>query len=268
MKRFLGILLIFAVAAAAAWLDSNYRLVTERYTLASPVLPKEAEGLRVVHLTDLHGEWPGALIGAVRDAEPDIIAVTGDIVDGDAASFEAERDYITMAIRELCAVAPVYYVPGNHEWASPGAHELIEAVAEAGGTVLRNDYVLFRGIVIAGCDDPNGPYDQPSPGDVVGRIRNAEGGKFILMLYHRHDRLIQWSKLGVDCVLCGHAHGGMVRLPFTDGLYAPGHVFLPTCTNGIYRERATAEVVSRGIGGPKYRLFNNPEVLVLELTGK
>lgn len=266
MKRFLAFTLILIAALGALWLDSNFRIVTESFSIASRNLPPEANGLRIVHLTDLHGEWSDSLLRQVREAEPDIIAITGDIVDGDKENFDAERDYISMAVGELSRVAPVYYVPGNHEWASSDPRGLFRAVSEAGGTVLRNDYVVFRGIVIAGCDDPNGPADQPTCAETVEKIRAKEGGRFILMLYHRHDRLAMWSDLGVDCVLCGHAHGGMVRLPFTDGLYAPGQHWFPEYTSGVYREKATEMVVSRGIGGPKYRLFNNPEIISLTLS--
>ena len=266
MKRFAAFTLILMVVFGALWLDSNYRLVTESFAITSWNLPFEADGLRIVHLTDLHGEWSDSLLRQVREAKPDLIAITGDIVDGTKDNFDTERGYILMAVGELSRIAPVYYVPGNHEWASSDPRGLFRAVGEAGGTVLRNDYVVFRGIVIAGCDDPNGQADQPSIEETVGRIREREGGRFILMLYHRNDRLTAWSDLGVDCVLCGHAHGGAVRLPFTDGLYGPGHNWFPEHTSGVYSERDTDMVVSRGIGGAKYRLFNNPEIISLTLS--
>lgn len=266
MKRFAVFTLILIVALGALWLDSNYRMVTRSFVLSSGNLPAEANGLRIVHLTDLHGEWSDSFLKQVREAEPDIIAITGDIVDGAKDDFDAEREYISMAVGSLSRIAPVYYVPGNHEWASSDPRGLFDAVSDAGGTVLRNDYAVFRGIVIAGCDDPNGPADQPTIAETVEKIRAKEGGRYILMLYHRNDRIAMWSDLGVDCVLCGHAHGGTVRLPFTDGLYGPGHNWFPKYTSGVYSERATDMVVSRGVGGAKYRLFNNPEIISLTLS--
>lgn len=270
MKKRAGLILALLVIAALliCWFDSNFRLVTEEFTISSDRFPKALSGLRIVHLTDVHntgyGENNESFLEAVADARPDIIAITGDLIDGDDR--KTEEKFVRSLIPRLCEIAPVYYVSGNHEWASGWARTLFDIIREAGGTVLRNQYVLIgegdESFVLAGCDDPNALRDMKTPQEVVESIKKREPDKYVLMLYHRHDRLDMWAETGVDAVLCGHAHGGMIRLPFTDGLYAPGQVFFPEHTSGLYEKDGTVEIVSRGIGGPKYRLFNNPEIAV------
>ena len=105
---------------------------------------------------------------------------------------------------------------------------------------------------------------------LVSEIREREGDKYILMLSHRNDAIDTWSELGVNAVLCGHAHGGLVRLPFTDGLISPGRTLFPTYTSGIYTEGDTDMLVSRGTGNGEgmLRLFNNPQIVSLKLSAE
>lgn len=263
------LILIFAVVAY----DSNTRIVTDEFALGNARLPESFEGFRIVHLSDLHaaafGEGNGELLDAVRAAEPEIVCVTGDLVD---APRDKQEAWVREFIPELSAIAPVYYVTGNHEWACGWTKELLELLESLGVHVLRNEYLTYgRGddyIVIAGVDDPNGPADQKTPEELVEEIRAEQPGRYVLMLAHRDTELDMWSELGVDAVLCGHAHGGLVRLPFTDGLIAPGQGFFPTWTAGIYEQGGTQMLVSRGFTGSHGapRVFNNPEVVAITMT--
>ncbi len=275
-RRWPWILLILALIAAVIIIDGNTRIVTEEFTLGDARLPESLEGLRIVHLSDVHaatfGKNNDKPIAAIREAKPDIICVTGDLVDGERSE---QEPWVREFIPAIVKIAPVYYVSGNHEWAAGWARELFSILREYGVTVLRNEFVTYgRGddyIVIAGVDDPNGLRDQKPPAKVVEEINEAHPGKYVLMLAHRDTELDMWSELGVDAVLCGHAHGGLVRLPFTDGLVAPGQGLFPTWTAGIYEQGGTQMLVSRGIGGtaagpiPLPRIFNNPEVVAVTL---
>ncbi len=275
-RKWPWILLTLALIAFVIIIDSNTRIVTDEYTLGNANLPESMEGLRIVHLSDVHAATFGKnnekLLSAVRDISPDIICVTGDLVDGERSK---QEPWVGSFIPELVKIAPVYYVSGNHEWAAGWARDLFSILREYGVTVLRNEFVTFgRGddyIVIGGVDDPNGLRDQKSPEKVVEEINEAHPGKYVLMLAHRDTELDMWSELGVDAVLCGHAHGGLVRLPLTDGLVAPGQGLFPTWTAGIYEQGGTQMLVSRGVGGTKVgpvplpRVFNNPEVVAITL---
>ena len=270
-RRLATVFLLLLIILIALFYDSNTRLQIDEYTIENGKLPNGFEGFKIVQLSDLHttrfGEGNSRLIDAVRTQSPDIIAVTGDLIDG-----ERDEEYIRELMGALTKISPVYYVSGNHEWASGWTGDIFSILEDCGVYVLRNEFVLLErdgdSIVLAGVDDPNGPFDMKTQEELVAEIREAYGDAYVLMLAHRNDELDTWAKLGVDVVLCGHAHGGLIRLPFTDGLVAPGMEFFPTYTSGIYRQGGTQMLVSRGLGNSRgtLRLFNNPEIVVAVLT--
>ncbi|MDR3277561.1 MAG: metallophosphoesterase [Oscillospiraceae bacterium] len=266
-----GFILLLALLAAAALLyDGNTRIVTTEYEVFFNSLPAAFDGYRILELSDLHAAELGAdnarLIAAVRDAKPDMIAVTGDMIDA-----PGQLPAVLPLMKTLTEIAPVYFVTGNHEWDSGEVRELLAALPEYGVTVLRNQCVtLERGgaeIVLLGLDDRNGPADMLRPPEVFARLRAQHGDAFVVTLVHRNDYLSALSELGCDLVVCGHAHGGIVRPPFTDGLIGPNREWFPTYTNGVYTEGGTTMVVSRGVGNHTGypRFLNNPHLPVAVL---
>lgn len=265
------LLVLTALLAAGFLLWGNCSLQTTETALVSPALPPAFDGLRIVELADLHGRVFGRgsrrLLAAVRRAEPDLICIDGDLFD--------EHTDLTMLpplLRGLCAIAPVYYVTGNHEWRVPGLRGILAQMRACGVTVLQDDWrVLRRGedaLIVAGTDDPCGPAERKTPAELIADIR-AEAGEaaFLLLLTHRNDQLPQWSALGVQAVLAGHCHGGVVRLPFVGGLFGTDRRLFPAWDAGLYRQGETALYVSRGLGytNVHFRLFNRPEVAVIVL---
>ena len=259
----------------------NTALRTDSLTYTSTALPAEFDGLRIVQLSDLHNREFGKnnqrLYAAVKQAAPDLIFLTGDLVDEYA---EAPIPYAKAVGKALSAIAPTYYVTGNHEWAHGNAvvEEIKTALREAGVTVLSNQCVpLERGgetIFIAGVDDPNGYADQRSPADLAAEIYQNGADPFWLLLAHRNNLFNgRYCRLGADLTFSGHAHGGIWRLPFTDGLVDTNLHLLPSFTSGFYHcndvDCEGAEVfVYRGLGNsPKwaFRLFNRPQVAVITL---
>lgn len=265
-KRRNALLLVLGVLVLAVWWG-NWRLVTQ--TLAVPVwdLPEALAGLRIAVLSDLHdrtfGQDNARLVRAVAKAEPDLIALCGDLADTDY-----DPDAVQALAQQLCQIAPVFYVTGNHEWAARIVPQLTEQLTDCGVTVLANDYrkLTYRGasFILAGVHDPNGPYDMKTPSQLVEQIRQENGQTPIVMLSHRNDALDQWAELGVSAVLCGHGHGGVIRLPLLGGLFGPGGEWRPAYTAGLYRQGRTSMAVSRGLGGP-LRIGNPPQILIAEL---
>jgi predicted MPP superfamily phosphohydrolase len=266
----LFLILLAALAAFVRW--DNCALQTEFFTFSSPRLPRGFEGWRVAVLTDLHGAVFGrenqALLDAVSALRPDAIAVVGDLVDEDTADPEG---YAGALAPGLAAIAPVYYVTGNHEWAVGDVPALKTLLSDCGWTVLSNDFVtLDRGgdtLVLAGIDDPNGYADQKTPEALAREVRALQE-PFWVLLAHRNDRFAgQYAALGADLVLSGHGHGGVIRLPGTDGLLGTGHDLFPSWTSGLYTQGASTLFVSRGLGnvGRTVRLFNRPQVALLTL---
>ena len=272
-RRFPAVILLCAAALAAFFLWSNRSLQTEEFDFVSARLPAAFNGFRIAVLSDLHGAAFGkdnaALLERVAEAKPDIIAVTGDFIDEDT---EDPQAYAAALAPQLQAIAPVYYVTGNHEWAAGGVPELKKTLSAAGWTVLSNQYVPLErngdSVMLAGIDDPNGYADQKTPETLTAELYAAHGDPFWILLAHRNDHFVrQYSLLGADLTLSGHGHGGIIRLPFTDGLLGTQHNFFPTHTAGIYEENGAALFVSRGLGnvGITFRVFNRPQVAVLTL---
>lgn len=265
------LLVLTALLAAGFLLWGNCSLQTTETALVSPALPPAFDGLRIVELADLHGRVFGRgsrrLLAAVRRAEPDLICIDGDLFDE-----HTDLAMLPPLLRGLCAIAPVYYVTGNHEWRVPGLRGILAQMRACGVTVLQDDWrVLRRGedaLIVAGTDDPCGPAERKTPAELIADIR-AEAGEaaFLLLLAHRNDQLAQWSALGVQAVLAGHCHGGVVRLPFVGGLFGTDRRLFPAWDAGLYRQGETALYVSRGLGytNVHFRLFNRPEVAVIVL---
>ena len=265
------LLVLTALLAAGFLLWGNCSLQTTETALVSPALPPAFDGLRIVELADLHGRVFGRgsrrLLAAVRRAEPDLICIDGDLFDE-----HTDLAMLPPLLRGLCAIAPVYYVTGNHEWRVPGLRGILAQMRACGVTVLQDDWrVLRRGedaLVLAGTDDPCGPAERKTPAELIADIR-ADAGEaaFLLLLAHRNDQLPQWSALGVQAVLAVHCHGGVVRLPFVGGLFGTDRRLFPAWDAGLYRQGETALYVSRGLGytNVHFRLFNRPEVAVIVL---
>lgn len=274
--RVLAVLLVLAVAGGF-WLNWQFwGLQVTETEVALSRLPEGFDGLRIVHLSDLHGHEYGensqTLLDKVAEQKPDLIVMTGDMIDQ-----EGQLAMIPALARGLADIAPTYYVTGNHEWAlgSSVTLRLKGILEQCGVTVLSNQYeVLERNgswLVLAGVDDPNGFADQTTPEDLYAAIQAQYPSVFTMLLAHRNDHFDQYAAAGYDLVLSGHGHGGIVRLPFTDGLLGTNRRLLPTWTAGVYTLGDSTLFVSRGLGNntvpmPGFRLFNRPDLAVLVLS--
>lgn len=273
MRRFIAKLFKFVLIAALLvgfWHYQNNTVQTEVFTVASERLPAAFEGFRIAVITDLHGRSFGEgnekLIAAAAASEPDIIALVGDIAD--------ERTDLSI-LAPLCGaltdIAPCFYVTGNHEWSLDSLSAALTPIEEAGVTILANEYRTLtldgETIVLAGVHDPCGPADMTTPAELTERIRADYPAEYLLVLNHRNDALEPWSALGADLVLSGHGHGGVIRLPGIGGLVGTDRSLFPDYTAGLYTSGTTTMAVSRGLGysGVPFRLFNRPELMVIEL---
>ena len=272
LRTLTGVALCAAAAALFLRWDNTSLQVT-RTDLVPSALPGGFDGCRIAVLSDLHGAEFGPdnrdLFDAVAGEEPEYIFYLGDLEDHYRG---AVPGYAETVAEGLAAIAPTYYVTGNHEWALGDFSQRKAILEERGVTVLSNlATTLERGgdaIVLAGVDDPNGYADQKSPETLAAEIYAQFGDPFWLLLAHRNDRFAgQYSLLGADLVLSGHGHGGIVRLPFTDGLMGTQRNWFPSYTAGLYEANGSALFVTRGLGnsGPSLRLFNRPEIAIVTL---
>ena len=206
-RRALLILLLLTVFGAAFLWWSNRSLQVDRFTYASPRLPAGFDGCVVVQLSDLHGALFGEnnqdLIDAVRAENPDYIFLTGDLLD---RYRRTPQSYAVDLGRAMAAIAPTYFVTGNHEWALPDVPGLKAQLEEAGVTVLSNEFTTLErngdAIVLAGIDDPNGYADQKTPEELAAEVEAACPDAFWLLLAHRNNLFAErYSRLGADLVI-------------------------------------------------------------------
>lgn len=271
MKKLLKIGLL--IGAIYIFLQVNNQwIVTTELTYESEKVPAGFDGYRITQITDLHdaqfGENQERLVQKVAATEPDVIFITGDVID--SRRYDLERSM--QAVRQLVDIADVYYVLGNHEVALNKMDEIYATLTEAGVHVLANDAVVIeRGgdeLAIVGIEDPLMGWPVSDMLDVA--LENVEADTFTLLLSHRPEQFDSYVAQQMDVVFTGHAHGGQVRLPFIGGLAAPTQGILPKYTAGVFEEDETYMIINRGLGNSifPYRIFNLPEIIVLQLQGK
>lgn len=241
------------------WTGNNL-IKTTRYTV-----PYGAEKeVKIVHVSDLHGKSFGAqnkrLIFAVKRENPDFIAVTGDVIH----RYNQKNIKVALeTISTLSRVAPVLYVSGNHEMRNKGYRFFRKNLKEAGAEVLDNRTVEICGVTVTGL---NGAHNKNG---TLKKIAPESPEK--ILLAHMPQFINNYSACGYSLVLCGHAHGGQFKIPFSKrGIYAPGQGFFPKYTEGIHTLGNTKMIISRGLGNSEFplRLFNRPEIVTITLKVK
>ena len=254
----------------------NSALEISEYSLSSRRLPDGFEGFRIAQISDLHntafGNGNERLLAALEKSAPDIIVLTGDLID----CRKLKMDVAVRFAEQAAKIAPCYYVPGNHEARIEELPELLKGLTAAGVTVLRNEKcILSRGgdtVTLMGIDDPSFVADYMT-GDNEPVIRAAlqtlaeETDGYRVLLSHRPEWFSVYRDFGIDLTFSGHAHGGQFRFPFVGGLIAPNQGFFPEYDAGVFTEGDCSMVVSRGLGASiiPLRIGNRPELVVTEL---
>lgn len=254
--------------------------VTE-YEVVSPALKGLEKEKRIVFLSDLHnhvyGEDNEKLFQAIRDAKPDMILIGGDMLVGKkGVSYEPAKDFVV----RLPEIAPVYYANGNHEQRmKEELKEYHKTLEEAGIHFLENatEDLELDGVPvhITGLEIPSRCYTHfrtrpMKTEEITGRVGKRKKDGYQILLAHNPAYVREYRQWGADLILCGHLHGGMVRLPFIGGVIAPSFELFPKHSGEMRQEGGTAVVVSKGLGTHTIhiRLFNPAEVIVLKLTGE
>ena len=279
------LIIVLAIIAALlialiVWIAcGNTALELNVYTISSSKLPQSFDGYRIAHVSDLHNAEMGKdnekLLTMLRDADPDMIAITGDLIDSRNTDIEVALQFV----REAVKIAPCYYVTGNHEARVNEYGELKAGMEDAGVTVLEDvrTEISMEGatITLIGVNDPSYQTDYLfGDSETVLNTKleelHTEDGEFTVLLSHRPELFDAYTDHGIDLVLSGHAHGGQFRLPFIGGLVAPNQGFFPEYDAGIYTEGNTNMLVSRGIGNSilPFRINNRPEVILIELQAE
>lgn len=241
-----------------------------------------SETVQAAVISDLHeNPIPEQVVSETRKAGPDLIFVVGDMLN----SYSEDSDRVTQMVKELCAIAPVYYAWGNHEIAylQQGHEQLREALEAAGAVVLDQEFV---DISVKGTDiRVGGLYEyafaldganSTDPGQMDPEVYRfltdfGDTDAYKIMLSHRPESFLYGEAAqtwNIDLVVCGHTHGGQVVLPFLGGLYAPEQGLFPEYVHGVYEKGNLTFAITSGLGSQSGRIprFNNPpEIMMLEL---
>ena len=259
------------VAAVGALLWSNMSLSVTRYETAGD------RSLKILHLSDLHKKKFGRnykkLLKKIPDESFDFICFTGDLISRHEPVSEEKIRFV----KELLKIAPVFYVSGNHEVEVFEKYGILrEKLEKIGVKVLENSSEIFtkdnKNTVISGFmsekrffrNEKNGfsglyKIDSAYLSEKLGE----KSGEFTLLLSHSPFFFEEYVRWGADLTLCGHVHGGVVRLPLVGGVLSPERKFFPKYDSGLYEKNGKKMIVSRGLG--KLRLFNPPEIVVIEI---
>ena len=288
IKSALVLLIVIALLLFCSY--QNRHLETTYYTYKAEQLGADLEGYRIVQISDLHnvkfGKNNQKLVDRIRECEPDMIVLTGDLVDSNHTIVDRAVQFVD----EIVKICPVYYVTGNHEyWLEKSEYdELMDGLVSAGVVILDNQVVeISRGDAkfrLVGLDDrslADGTLEALLSDESIRNNQaeqkeetadNEDSGEkeLTVVLAHEPQYLARYAGTGVDLVLSGHAHGGQFRLPFVGGIVAPDQGFLPEYTAGEYYMNGTEMIVSRGLGNSviPVRLFNYPEIVCVDLVGK
>ena len=280
-KKFIFLAVAAAVLVALviwiAW--SNTALELNTYTISSSRLPESFDGYRIAHVSDLHnakmGEDNEKLLTMLREADPDMIAITGDLIDSRNTNVEIALQFAQEAMK----IAPCYYVSGNHEARVNEYEELKTGLISAGVIILEDTQteISIEGqtITLIGVNDPSFQTDYlfgDSETVMSSKLTelHTDGEVFTILLSHRPELFDNYADHDVDLVLSGHAHGGQFRLPFIGGVVAPNQGLFPEYDAGIYTDGNTNMLVSRGVGNSilPFRINNRPEVILIELQAE
>ncbi len=270
-KLIIIIFIILVIALGSSIYVSQNMLSLEVYEIESEKIDKE---VRIIQLTDLHnrkfGENNEKLIKKVKSQNPDIITMTGDMINYDTDNF----DKLIYLIEELNKVAPIYFSLGNHEIDNKYKDEIIKEVENSGAIVLEESYkdisVNNNNLRIGGVYDYIIPNMDKTKSTYKFSQEFDDTNSFKLLLSHIPDSYVLWGgfeMINPDLVLSGHYHGGLIRLPFIGGLFAPEQGYFPKYDAGKYDIYGNDVIISRGLGtGSKVPRINNiPEVSLIIL---
>lgn len=274
-KWLYGLSILLAFILWMLW--GNFTFAQSHYIITDEQLPESFQGYKIAHLSDLHNNfWENQLLDSVADFEPDIIAITGDLVNYSTESFGEMEDWLV----QLKEIAPVYYVTGNHEAWNLQYKEFVEILERSEIIMLDNTNIIIEEnneeIMLLGLQDPAFLSESNLLGEhalvIESTIKSLTEGSnhYKIMLSHRPELFDVYANHELNFVLSGHAHGGQFRLPLIGGLVAPDQGFFPKYTSGVYEENGTKMLVSRGLGSSSIpvRFNNRPELIFIQLENE
>lgn len=301
-------MLLGGLSAVGYLIWQNNSVIVSQQKYKNSKVPSQFNDFKIAQISDLHNKEFGKnqirLVKKIKEESPDIIVITGDFIDRNRTSVPIAMEFVYGVI----SIAPIYYVPGNHEAASLQYEELKQRMKQVGVSILEDSCVLLRredeAVTLIGVRDPAAYPSHCKKGtrskqfkNHVKQFRDNESKYLQILLTHRPEFVSFYANCQFDLVLCGHAHGGQFRFPFIGGLYAPNQGVFPKYTSGCVtieknfskykipwygnlhgktmkvsypNKQATTMAVSRGLGNSvfPFRIGNRPELVIITLSNK
>ncbi len=266
-------ILAFIPFLATSILANNKKLKQSNLSLSFNNLPASFDNFRIAQISDIHCDKVGfsdlSFINKIKKFSPDIIIITGDILD----SYKNDTDVAYNILCQLAIISPCYFVSGNHELRLPEEYERLQTILnKLNITNLNNTSLLLEKnndfINLVGVED----YNHFKNEDNLNHRNNFKetldelysSTHFNILLSHRPEKFPMYVEAKYDLIFSGHAHGGQWRIPFIGGIYSPSQGFFPKYTNGKYIKENSTLIVSRGLGNSSFPIrINNPIELVL-----
>lgn len=279
------IMALIAFFLVELYIDSNMLVVTN-INIKDKKIPQSFNGYKILHLSDLHSKSFGDkninLINRINEVNPDLIVMTGDMVNCNDTNF----DNFFNLVKALSTKYKIYYIVGNHEqnMKEENKNTIFDFLKANGVKILDNEkYVIEQNgeeINLYGSWCNLRYYSARESGekydftlDVMNKIMEnteIEEEKYNILLAHNPNFIDAYVKWGADLTLSGHIHGGMIRIPYLGGVFSPDTVLFPKYSSGLYEVEGGELIVSRGLGrGVRgFRLFNKPEMIVITLNNE
>lgn len=268
VKRIMiSLIIIFLIVCISVYIGSMKWLKIKDVKVNFEDIDDAIEGFRILQISDLHANSKNKMNldiwQAIEGLDFDIAVITGDIVNGYAQQLDPHME----GIEKLAQRVPVYFVDGNHD--KNAYNKICIMLVDAGVIVLNNENTTVKyndvEINIVGLRDY---YVLEKAGfkDVGDLLQPNTGFKIILS---HQPQLFDMADASENALmLCGHTHGGQIRLPLLPTLYAPDQGILPKYGDGLYENGKAKMYVSRGIGTTFFpiRFYNRPEVAIIEIV--
>lgn len=302
-KKISIIILIIILLILGINIILNNCIVTTRYTVQNNKINNDLNGYKIVQLSDVHSirneNKKEKIIEKVKEENPNIIFVTGDLVDTEYYSKQNSMyqqgeinqiEKLTLDfMKELVNIANVYFIYGNHELVlldDPVNNEFAVALNELGIIILNNKLDTLQinntTINLLGIQDPSTLYKDKKYAYIGNNKKktkailddlttnNDEFNKmnFTILLAHRPEFFELYSDYDIDIAFTGHTHGGLIRLPIIRGIYSRAEGIFPEYSVGSYSKENITMIINSGIGYSEIpiRIFNPPEIVVITLN--
>ena len=274
----ISIIIIIIVLSSLYLYYENTKLQVSNYNIINHNIPIDFNNYKIVQISDFHNNKSNTLtndlIKEIEKQKPNIIVLTGDLIDSNKTDIEVAINFI----KNINNIAPIYFVSGNHESNISSYSKLKEQIEENKVIILDNKVEILKinesEINLIGIDDPRmANEDGVSDSEIVKvELANAKynENKYSILLSHRPELFDTYVEKEINLILTGHAHGGQIRIPFIGGIVAPNQGFFPKYTSGIFEKSKTTMVVNRGIGNSilPFRINNRPELVVITINNQ